>query len=363
MPGIGYSRMRQFFQYFKIFVMSGWLLGFTTTVMSQEEITTPHALYGLDTAIRQAVVVEAREVGGAKAEVTAWERNNDGWTQVFGPWEAVVGRHGLAPFNAKREGDGKTPTGIFELRRAFGYETGVSTGLSYRPVTLKDFWIDDSPSPQYNQWVTGPVPGVSHEALRRNDGLYRYAVIIEYNTNPVIPGLGSAIFLHVWRGSSEPTAGCVAMAQGHVRSLLHWLEARLKPVIWVGPGGPRIAADKNDPRVSSPLRIEIKMKKNAFKIREPVQGTVIVENRYPTTLPAVFNIRLFHDGNQVAERITSVKELPPWKTKFSLKNFGIPLFNIHTGAQGLWRITVTQQGKEDRYLAQAIVRIIPATTP
>ncbi len=355
--------MRQFFQYFKILVMSGWLWGLATPVMFGEEIVAPRALYSLDTTIRQAVVVEVRKAGSAKAEITSWERNNDSWSQVFGPWDAMVGRRGLAQFNGKREGDGKTPTGIFELRRAFGYETKVSTGLSYRPVTFKDFWIDDPASPQYNQWVTGPVPRVSHEVLRRNDDLYRYAVVIEYNTNPIVPSWGSAIFLHVWRNADEPTAGCVAMAQGHMRSLLHWLQARLNPVILVGRGGPRVIADKDDPGVYSPLSIQIKMKKYTVKIREPIEGTVIVENKHPMMLPAVFKIQLFHDGNQAVERITSVQQLPSWKTKFSFKNFGIPVFNTHANAEGLWRIVVTQQGKENRYPAQAIVRVIPATGP
>ncbi|MBI3618052.1 MAG: L,D-transpeptidase family protein, partial [Candidatus Omnitrophica bacterium] len=72
---------------------------------------------------------------------------------------------------------------------------------------------------------------VSHEVLRRSDGLYKYAVVIEYNTDPAIPGMGSAIFLHVWRGANKPTAGCVAMAEIDLLRLLQWLDARQNPVI------------------------------------------------------------------------------------------------------------------------------------
>lgn len=347
---------------YRIFYSIILLLAATPTLLFADGV--PAELDGLAKDVRQAVVVEGSESGGVQARVSAWERDNGGWTLVLGPAAAVIGRNGLAPAGQKREGDGRTPSGVFALRRAFGYAPDVSTGLSYRPVTFKDFWIDDPASPQYNQWVSGDVPAASHEVLRRSDGLYKYAVVIEYNTDPVTPGWGSAIFLHVWRGADEPTTGCVAMAQTDVRGLLHWLEARHNPVILLGAGGSRITADKDDDELYSPLRIEIKMKKDTFRVREPVQGTVIVENKYPAALPAVFKIRLFHEGKQVDERITSVKRLPPWKTRFSFKNFGIPQFNNGPGTQGLWRITIVQQSRDERYPAQAIIRIVaPATAP
>ncbi|MBI5149207.1 MAG: L,D-transpeptidase family protein [Candidatus Omnitrophica bacterium] len=189
----------------------------------------PQELPGLAAETQQAVVVEAGT--GVVARVSGWERKDGSWQQVLSPVEAVVGRNGLAPEGEKREGDGRTPSGTFALRRAFGYEENVPTGLVYRRVTERDFWIDDSRSVQYNQWVTGETPKVSHEVLRRGDGLYRYAVVIEYNTGPVVPGLGSAIFLHVWRGAGQPTAGCVAVAEADLLRILHWLDTRRDPVI------------------------------------------------------------------------------------------------------------------------------------
>ncbi|OGX10173.1 MAG: hypothetical protein A2Y05_04450 [Omnitrophica WOR_2 bacterium GWA2_53_43] len=150
---------------------------------------------------------------------------------MINPVKAVIGRKGLAPTGEKREGDGRTPSGVFALRRAFGYEEEVPTGLVYQRVTDRDFWIDAPGSLQYNQWVAGDVPRVSHEVLRRRDNLYKYAVVIEYNANPVVPGMGSAIFLHVWRGAGQPTAGCVAMSEAGILRFLQWLDARRNPVI------------------------------------------------------------------------------------------------------------------------------------
>ena len=189
----------------------------------------PTEFDSLPPEVRQAVVVEA--TGKMTARVSGWERKDAGWAQVISPVKAVIGRKGLAPKGEKREGDGRTPSGVFALRRAFGYEEEVPTGLVYQRVTERDFWIDDPGSLQYNQWVAGDVPRVSHEVLRRRDNLYKYAVVIEYNANPVVPGMGSAIFLHVWRGANKPTAGCVAMAEIDLLRLLQWLDARQNPAI------------------------------------------------------------------------------------------------------------------------------------
>ena len=196
----------------------------------------PAELDDLPNDIHQAVVVDA--TGKVTARVSGWERNDSGpasdgvgWTQVVSPVEAVIGRNGLAPAGEKREGDGRTPSGVFALRRAFGYEEKVATGLAYQRVTERDFWIDAPASPFYNQWVTGDTPEASHEILRRQDDLYKYAIVIEYNTDPVIPGMGSAIFLHVWRGANKPTAGCVAVAETDILCLLQWLDKRQNPVI------------------------------------------------------------------------------------------------------------------------------------
>jgi L,D-peptidoglycan transpeptidase YkuD (ErfK/YbiS/YcfS/YnhG family) len=103
---------------------------------------TLEELNELSEDVRQAVVVQAEE--GIKARVSAWERGGaTGWHQTSGPMDAVIGRNGLASEGMKREGDGRTPAGIFNLRRAFGYGNHGDTGLSYKPVGARDFWIDD----------------------------------------------------------------------------------------------------------------------------------------------------------------------------------------------------------------------------
>lgn len=83
-------------------------------------------------------------------------------------------------------------------------------------------------------WVVGK-PAVSAEAMRRADAQYEIGCVLEWNTAPVVPGRGSAIFLHVWNGPDQPTAGCVALAREHVALLLAWFEAVQRPVVVAVP--------------------------------------------------------------------------------------------------------------------------------
>jgi L,D-peptidoglycan transpeptidase YkuD (ErfK/YbiS/YcfS/YnhG family) len=45
----------------------------------------------------------------------------------------------------------------------------------------------------------------------REDHLYDLLVVLGYNDDPVVPGKGSAIFLHLAKPGYLPTQGCVAL--------------------------------------------------------------------------------------------------------------------------------------------------------
>jgi L,D-peptidoglycan transpeptidase YkuD (ErfK/YbiS/YcfS/YnhG family) len=177
----------------------------------------------------QAIVVWSSGQSGFDAKLTAWQRGSNGWNWVLGPIPAVIGPNGFAPSGEKREGDGRTPSGTFRIGTAFGHDAALETKLRYRQATADDFWVDDPQSPQYNRWLTGKPDAKSFEKLRQP--AYKYAAVIEYNTDPVVPGKGSAIFLHVWGGPDKPTAGCVAVSEDQLVELLRWLDKRQKPVI------------------------------------------------------------------------------------------------------------------------------------
>ena len=71
----------------------------------------------------------------------------------------------------------------------------------------------------------------SHEIMRRDDNLYKYAILVGHNTEDPKPGAGSCIFLHVWRGPGGTTAGCTAMDESRILPLLAWLRKGANPVL------------------------------------------------------------------------------------------------------------------------------------
>ena len=184
---------------------------------------------------RQIIEITPSSTHIFKATLIGWSYDRGLWRRVYGPWPVVIGRNGLALLHEKREGDGKTPSGVYPLETAFGQEKGLRTGLIYRQVTDDDVWVDDMASVDYNRWVKKPTQAASYESMRRTDGVYELGAVIEYNTRPVVPWLGSAIFIHIWRyRGRKPTAGCVALDRRRLRHLLAWLRADMHPTIMLG---------------------------------------------------------------------------------------------------------------------------------
>lgn len=185
----------------------------------------------------QVLAVSLPRPGTASAELWGMEKTPQGWQTILGPVAVTVGRNGIAGFDQKREGDGMTPRGVFTLGPVFGYAGSAGTKMPYRQATAEDAWVDDVASPRYNQWVKGIPANESHEKMRRNDDLYRLGIVVGYNTSPVVPGLGSAIFLHIWRGPEQSTAGCVAMAAADMERIVSWLDPAKRPRIVIGYQG------------------------------------------------------------------------------------------------------------------------------
>jgi L,D-peptidoglycan transpeptidase YkuD (ErfK/YbiS/YcfS/YnhG family) len=211
----------------------------TTTTAPPVTTPAPTAAHLGAPATRQLVVANASAYGSSYATFTAYELRDRAWVARFGPWTARVGRNGFAPPGAKREGDGRTPSGTYGFSFFFGIDPDPGVRYEYRQVTSHGIvWDDDPASPRYNQWVDTRVgdAGARPEPMY-NAPVYDYGAVIAYNTART-PGLGSAIFLHVSDGTS--TAGCVALPASQLLDVLRWLDPRLGPAIrmGVGVGGP-----------------------------------------------------------------------------------------------------------------------------
>ncbi|HWQ61673.1 MAG TPA: L,D-transpeptidase family protein [Negativicutes bacterium] len=193
----------------------------------------PAILDYLDDSIEQALTVHLVAAGSCHATMTTWQRQRGAWRPVV-TTAAVAGRGGLVSPDGKHEGDGATPTGVYPLSLVFGYGPEAPTAMPYRRITADDCWVDDPASPQYNTWVRGRPQAASWETLLRPDGLYKWGIVVDYNTAPIIPGKGSAIFIHLWRGPGEPTSGCVALAEDDLLRIIAWLSPAGNPVIVLG---------------------------------------------------------------------------------------------------------------------------------
>lgn len=144
-----------------------------------------------------------------------------GWMTVGRKtFRAALGRGGVRA--DKREGDGATPAGVLALREVlYRPDRGPmpACAVPARPLRPEDGWSDDPASASYNRLVRLPAAG-SAEALWREDSLYDIIGVLGWNDDPVVPGRGSAIFLHLARPDATPTEGCLALAPGDLREVL-----------------------------------------------------------------------------------------------------------------------------------------------
>jgi L,D-peptidoglycan transpeptidase YkuD (ErfK/YbiS/YcfS/YnhG family) len=181
----------------------------------------------------QVITVEVATARSVVAIVRAWELQTDGqYVQVMGPMRADVGRNGVGRV---REGSGRTPAGVFTLTRAFGSEPNNGTRLPYVRTGPDDWWDENPVSAGYNELVISRVsPGGDSENLYYSGRAYAHAVVINYNTHPIIKGMGSGMFLHVGNGTA--TSGCVSISARSLNALMRWLDPAQHPVISIGVG-------------------------------------------------------------------------------------------------------------------------------
>lgn len=161
--------------------------------------------------------------GGANADVRGCEKTKDGYKVEFSS-AGHVGYNGIAAAGAKKEGDGKTPSGVYDLNEGFGVNSKPSEfSGGYTKVTSDYVWVDGNASKAggYNT-MQRKSQGYAGESLYQTPA-YDYAQVIDYNADRT-PGKGSGIFLHVNTGSGK-TAGCVSVTKSHLKKIFAWEDA------------------------------------------------------------------------------------------------------------------------------------------
>ena len=214
---------------------------------------------------------------GNRANVKYFAQDEQGeWNVVFDVTsDSWCGRSGTS--DAKREGDGASPTGIYPVFLHFGTlpSPEVQEGVSYTQLeNLSHFWVDGEVdnSGLYNKFLVTEnaaesIPTTAYgdydyvvlnttfeskdDLNARREGLgfnsqerlyeetvaYAYSSSIEYNTNwvlnnkgevtykdgSIVNGYGSCIFFHCQSGGA--TAGCISIPEANYETFLETVDA------------------------------------------------------------------------------------------------------------------------------------------
>tara|TARA_B100000686_G_scaffold195220_1_gene202121 strand:- start:11093 stop:11590 length:498 start_codon:yes stop_codon:yes gene_type:complete len=138
-------------------------------------------------------------------------------------YKCTYGKNGFT--KNKTEGDKKTPEGIFSLGKLFVRTDKIKklkTNFHINSINKKMTWLDDPTNKNYNTLIN--TNGSQSEKLHRKDNLYDIILIIKYNTNPVIPYKGSAIFMHIMDNNHKPTKGCIGLKINDFMEILSTLK-------------------------------------------------------------------------------------------------------------------------------------------
>ena len=199
----------------------------------------------------QLVLVLTRSQTSHKAVLQTFTREGNSWKFSFS-CPVVIGKNGAAWGRGlhrdsdrlkgepiKREGDGRSPEGVFPLIHAYGYppRSMVRIKFPYSQATNDLICCDDVSSKYYAKIIDIHQKGLdpdnlpSHEKMLRGDDLYKYTILAGHNTWKIKKGAGSCVFLHLWRGPNSGTAGCTAMSEENILRLLSELDPEKNPVL------------------------------------------------------------------------------------------------------------------------------------
>lgn len=183
---------------------------------------------------QQLVVVISPEMNATTAVMTRYENESGTYRAVSLAIPVILGRSGLGwdknrePL--KREGDGRSPAGLYDISATFGEDVYPNSSMPYWFADDKLICIDDVNDSKYNTmgYLEGASAPKSYELMRREDSVYRNGAVIDYNRERV-SGRGSCIFFHLSHPDKRPTSGCTAMEEQPLLEMIRWFDPSKKP--------------------------------------------------------------------------------------------------------------------------------------
>ena len=143
-------------------------------------------------------------------------------------FKCCIGKKGVT--KRKKEGDKKTPKGVFEIENLYFRKDRKEKPLtSLKCVEIKKSmgWCNDTSfQKKYNKLIKIEKK-TKYEKLKRKDYKYDFLIPIKYNFKRPIVGLGSCIFIHLTK-NYKPTAGCVALKEKDFLIMLRLIKKNSK---------------------------------------------------------------------------------------------------------------------------------------
>lgn len=177
-----------------------------------------------------------------------WCTRTEAWENVDGVWRIAtrangrpavfrsqVGQNGFASATSRRQGDMRTPTGIYGIVTTFSTTKESPTAMPWRR-RLPTSAVSDAYGKTYNTWVEIPGSGGGDRRMMS------WGLWIDWN-NPrlevgrgpkPVPGRGSGIFMHTSNPGRPfvPTAGCVQLGDpDDMAWIVQWLNPDANPRI------------------------------------------------------------------------------------------------------------------------------------
>ena len=144
-------------------------------------------------------------------------------------FKCCIGKNGK--IKNKKEGDKKTPKGIFSLGNLFyrsDRKKKPETKLNCITIKQEMGWCDDPESRKYNKLVKiKKKTKYSHEKLYRKSSEYDYFIPVNYNSAKPLAGKGSAIFIHLTKNYKK-TLGCIGIIEKDFMILVKLINKKSK---------------------------------------------------------------------------------------------------------------------------------------
>ncbi len=203
---------------------------------------------------RKLILVVASDWNASRGELTLFGRDTPQapWKRLGNPSPCTLGRNGLAWGRGltetnlagprKKEGDGRTPAGLFSLPLAFGYDSQTVAGqagirMPYLELSSSMVCVTDADSTAFNTIADSRSPRQTvwtrQERMVRDNDANRLGLFIGHNLQSPQPGAGSCVLLDIQPNQS--TGGSVGCPESLLREILAWIDPASHPVIAILP--------------------------------------------------------------------------------------------------------------------------------